>query len=152
MGLAKKLASETAAYSVSSILARFINYLFGLFIIRYICAEEYGVYSKLYAYAGFLLVFLTHGMETTFFTLNHEQKLGEDTKVFLNGGYGYNNGYDYLVTASSRFNVIDNAGNYTSKIQNEPYCVKNGYFQLGVKQNWTVGDVKNEFALSNSSL
>ena len=88
------------------------------------------------------------GMETTFFTLNHEQKLGDSTKVFLNGGYGYNNGYDYLVTGSSRFNVIDNAGNYTSKIQNEPYCVKNGYFQLGVKQDWTAGVVKNEFALS----
>ncbi|QQR99113.1 MAG: polysaccharide biosynthesis C-terminal domain-containing protein [Sphingobacteriales bacterium] len=73
MGLAKKLASETAAYSVSSILARFINYLFGLFIIRYISAEEYGVYSKLYAYAGFLLVFLTHGMETTFFRFLHKE-------------------------------------------------------------------------------
>lgn len=73
MSFAKKLASETAAYSISSILARFINYLFGLFIIKFITPEEYGVYSKLYAYAGFLLVFLTHGMETTFFRfLNKE--------------------------------------------------------------------------------
>ena len=99
--------------------------------------------SNNYAFKGSNL-----GMETTLFTLNHEQKLGENTKVFLNGGYGYNNGYDYLVTKSSRFDVLDNAGNYSSKIQNEPYCVKNGYFQLGVKQNWTVGNVKNEFALS----
>ncbi len=88
------------------------------------------------------------GMETTFFTLNHVQKLSDDTQIFLNGGYSYNNGYDYLVTSSSRFNVINNAGDYTSYIQNEPYCVKNGYFQLGVKQKWTAGDVKNEFALS----
>ena len=99
--------------------------------------------SNNYAFKGSNL-----GMETTFFTLNHEQKLGKATKVFLNGGYGYNNGYDYLVTSSSRFNVNDNAGNYTSRIQNEPYCVKNGYFQLGVKQDWNVGSVKNEFALS----
>ncbi len=73
MSIAKKLASETAAYSLSSILAKAINYLFGLFIVKYISTEEYGIYSKLYAYAGFLLVFLTHGMETTFFRFLHKQ-------------------------------------------------------------------------------
>jgi O-antigen/teichoic acid export membrane protein len=80
LSIAKKLASETAAYSTSSILAKFINYLFGLFIVRYISAEEYGVYSKLYAYAGFLLVFLTHGMETTFFRFLHKE--GYEEKAF----------------------------------------------------------------------
>jgi len=73
LSIARKLASETAAYSISSILAKAINYLFGLFIVKYISTEEYGVYSKLYAYAGFLLVFLTHGMETTFFRFLHKK-------------------------------------------------------------------------------
>lgn len=72
MGIGKKLASETAAYGLSSILARLINYLFGFFIVKYISTEDYGVYSKMYAYAGFLLVFLTHGMETTFFRFLHK--------------------------------------------------------------------------------
>ncbi len=67
MSIIKKLAKDTAAYGLSSILARLINYLFGFVIVLYITPAEYGVYAKFYAYAGFIMVVLTHGMETTFF-------------------------------------------------------------------------------------
>lgn len=67
MSLIRKLASDTAAYGISSILARLINFFFGFLIIRFISPAEYGVYGKFYAYAGFFLVLLTHGMETGFF-------------------------------------------------------------------------------------
>ncbi|HRB69972.1 MAG TPA: oligosaccharide flippase family protein, partial [Chitinophagales bacterium] len=67
MSLAKKLAGDTAAYGVSSILARLINFLFGFLIIRYITPAEFGTFTNFYAYAGFILVVLTHGMETAFF-------------------------------------------------------------------------------------
>ena len=67
MSLAKKFAGDTAAYGVSSILARLINFLFGFLIIRYITPAEFGTFTNFYAYAGFILVVLTHGMETAFF-------------------------------------------------------------------------------------
>ncbi len=63
----KKLASDTAAYGVSSILARLINFLFGFLIIKYITQAEFGTFTNFYAYAGFILVALTHGMETAYF-------------------------------------------------------------------------------------
>lgn len=70
MSLFRKLASETALYGVSSILARAVNYLlvplytddlFGF------SREEYGLLRLLYAYTAFFNVVFTYGMETTFF-------------------------------------------------------------------------------------
>ena len=78
LSLVKKLASDTASYGLSSILARLVNFLFGFLIIKYISPEGYGVYGKFYAYAGFILVLLTHGMETAFFrfynSTEHKEK------------------------------------------------------------------------------
>lgn len=76
MSTVKKLASDTAAYGVSSILARLINFLFGFLIIKYISQAEFGTFTNFYAYAGFILVALTHGMETAFFRFVNK----EDTK------------------------------------------------------------------------
>ena len=67
MSLIKKLASDTAAYGISSILARFINYLFSFIIVKAVTTAEYGDFTKFYAYAGFIQVVLTHGMETSYF-------------------------------------------------------------------------------------
>lgn len=78
MSIVKKLAGDTAAYGVSSILARLINFLFGFLIIRYISQAEFGTYTNFYAYAGFILVVLTHGMETAFFRFVNTEKNKED--------------------------------------------------------------------------
>ncbi|MFN8282692.1 MAG: oligosaccharide flippase family protein [Chitinophagales bacterium] len=67
MSITKKLATDTVAYGVSSILARIINFLFGFLIIKFITPAEFGTYTNFYAYAGFILVVLTHGMETAYF-------------------------------------------------------------------------------------
>ena len=80
LSLLKKLASDTAAYGLSSILARLINFLFGFLIINYISTAEYGIYGQFYAYAGFILILLTHGMETTYFRFFN--KYDDNRKVF----------------------------------------------------------------------
>lgn len=74
MSLVKKLASDTLSYGLSSILARLVNFLFGFLIIKFISPENYGVYGKFYAYAGFMLVLLTHGMETAFFRFYNQSE------------------------------------------------------------------------------
>lgn len=69
MSVIRKLASQTAIYGLSSIVARFLNYLLTpLHTSETVFNEsEYGVISEMYAYVSFLIIFLTYGMETAFF-------------------------------------------------------------------------------------
>ncbi|MEN9447297.1 MAG: hypothetical protein RJA25_587 [Bacteroidota bacterium] len=77
MSTIKKLATDTAAYGVSSILARLINFLFGFLIIKYITQAEFGTFTNFYAYAGFIQVVLTHGMETAYFRFVNKEESKE---------------------------------------------------------------------------
>ena len=67
MSVAKKLASQTAVYGVSSIVGRVLTYLLVPIYTRAFAAAEYGVVTGLYAYVSFLNVVFTYGMETTYF-------------------------------------------------------------------------------------
>ncbi len=68
MSSIRKLAGQTAIYGLSSILGRMLNYLLvPLYTHFFSNPSDYGVVSELYAYVAFLIVFLTFGMETTFF-------------------------------------------------------------------------------------
>lgn len=78
MSILKKLATDTAAYGVSSILARLINFLFGFLIIKYITQADFGTYTNFYAYAGFILVVLTHGMETAYFRFANKTESAQE--------------------------------------------------------------------------
>ena len=78
MSIVKRLVSDTAAYGVSSILARLINFLFGFLIIKYISQAEFGTFTNFYAYAGFILVLLTHGMETAYFRFVNKEESKEN--------------------------------------------------------------------------
>jgi O-antigen/teichoic acid export membrane protein len=65
----KKLAGQTAIYGVSSILARFLNFLLTPFYTQegMFTDVQFGIITEMYAYVAFLIVFLTFGMETAFF-------------------------------------------------------------------------------------
>ena len=65
----KSLAKDTAIYGLSSIVARFINYLLVPVQTARFAASggEYGVITNVYAYVSILIIVLTFGMETTFF-------------------------------------------------------------------------------------
>ncbi|HJV65845.1 MAG TPA: oligosaccharide flippase family protein [Geomonas sp.] len=63
----KKLARQTAIYGLSSIVGRLINYFLVPLYTRIFLPQEYGIVTELYAYASFLMIFCTFGMETTFF-------------------------------------------------------------------------------------
>jgi O-antigen/teichoic acid export membrane protein len=67
MSIAKRLASQTAIYGVSSIVGRVLNtFLVPVYTARF-AAAEYGIVTGLYAYVAFLNVAFTYGMETTYF-------------------------------------------------------------------------------------
>ncbi|WP_181305020.1 lipopolysaccharide biosynthesis protein [Rufibacter sp. XAAS-G3-1] len=67
MSLAKKLVGQTAAYGLSSIVGRALNYLLVPLYTGVFEREEYGVVTKLYAIVAFLNIVYTFGMETAFF-------------------------------------------------------------------------------------
>ncbi len=64
--LLKTIAGHTAIYGLGTALARLLNYLLVPFYTRWFLPEQYGIVVELYAYAGFLFVILTHGMESGF--------------------------------------------------------------------------------------
>ena len=76
----KSLAKDTAIYGLSSIVARFINYLLVPIQTARFAASggEYGIITNVYAYVSLLIIPLTFGMETTFFRFM--SKDGEDPK------------------------------------------------------------------------
>ena len=70
----KSLAKDTAIYGVSSILARFLNYMLVPIQTHALLPEQYGITTNIYAYVGLLIVMLTFGMETAFFRyINKEE-------------------------------------------------------------------------------
>lgn len=77
----KALAKDTAIYGLSSIVGRFLNYLLVPLYTHVISAENggYGIVTNLYAYVALLLVFLTFGMETTFFRFANKDDENADT-------------------------------------------------------------------------
>lgn len=63
----RALAGQTAAYGLSSIVGRLLNYLLVPLYTRIFSPAEYGIVSEFYAYVTFLLVIYSYGMETAFF-------------------------------------------------------------------------------------
>jgi O-antigen/teichoic acid export membrane protein len=82
MGIAKKLASQTAIYGVSSIVGRVLSYLLVPIYTAHFAAAEYGIVTGLYAYVSFLNVVFTYGLETTFFRFAN--RTGEDRRELYN--------------------------------------------------------------------
>ncbi|AMM51072.1 polysaccharide biosynthesis protein [Rufibacter sp. DG15C] len=76
MSIAKKLLGQTAAYGLSSIVGRALNYLLVPLYTGIFLREEYAVVTKLYAIVAFLNIVYTYGMETAFF--RYANKPGTD--------------------------------------------------------------------------
>jgi len=71
----KKLAGQTMWYGVSSIAARFINYLLTPYLTFKFSEAQYGEMSIVYSFIPFMNVVFTYGMETAFFRFaNHADK------------------------------------------------------------------------------
>ncbi len=80
MGVLKKLASETAIYGLSTILARMINFFFVPIYTRILTTGEYGSYSEIMSYIAVLQVVLVLGLETGCFRFAN--KVEDPSKPF----------------------------------------------------------------------
>jgi O-antigen/teichoic acid export membrane protein len=78
----KRLAGQTAIYGIPSILGRMLGFLLVPLYTRVFLPGDYGTVNVFYAYASFLMVVLTYGMETAFFKFNE----GEEDKTLKGTG------------------------------------------------------------------
>lgn len=79
----KKLAGETAIYGMSTILARFINFLFLPLYTYILTTADYGILTEFMAYIAILQVILTLGLETGCFRFANKE--GYDPKKVFSG-------------------------------------------------------------------
>lgn len=77
MSALKKLAGDTLIYGTSSILGRLMNYLLVPYYTAVFAAGQYGVITEFYAYAAFLNVLYTYGLETAYFRFSTANKANE---------------------------------------------------------------------------
>lgn len=70
----RKLGGQTIIYGLSSIVPRFLNYLLTPIYVYIFLPEKYGDVTILYAYAAFINIFLTYGMESGFFYFSKKAK------------------------------------------------------------------------------
>ncbi|MDD3273131.1 MAG: oligosaccharide flippase family protein [Bacteroidales bacterium] len=78
----RKLAGESAIYGLSTILARFINFLFVPIYTTMLSTGSYGIATEFLAYIAILQVILTLGLETGCF--NFANKHNQPNIVFSN--------------------------------------------------------------------
>jgi len=81
----KKLAGQTAWYGISSIAARFINYLLTPYLTYKLSETTYGEQSMIYAAIPFLNVVFTYGMETAYFRFSNKDV--DEAKVFSTASF-----------------------------------------------------------------
>lgn len=70
----KKLASEAGLYGLPSIMGRLLNYLLVPIHTGVFMREQFGTIGELYAYAAFLNIIYTYGMETAYFRFTTKEK------------------------------------------------------------------------------
>ncbi len=78
----RQLASDTAVYGFSSILARFINYVLVPFYTHVFTTAEYGAVAKVYAAFVLLNVIYTYGMESAYLKFAANKPLDERRRIF----------------------------------------------------------------------
>ena len=98
MSILKKLAGQTAIYGSSSIIGRFLNFLLTPLYAVQFSNMQYGIITEMYAYVAFLVIFLTYGMETSYFRFSSEGKFNKNT-VYANTLYS-------LITTSTFFIIV----------------------------------------------
>jgi O-antigen/teichoic acid export membrane protein len=76
----KKLAGQTMWYGVSSIAARFLNYLLTPYLTATLLTPAYGEMSLVYALIPFLNIIFTYGLETAYF--RYVQKKEQEDDVY----------------------------------------------------------------------
>lgn len=75
-------------------------------------------------------------------TLNHEQKINDHLKAFLNAGHFKQDWYYYTGFSKT---LLNEAGDFSATSDNYSLLEKRDYAQIGLKGDFTTGDFKHEW-------
>lgn len=76
--------------------------------------------------------------------LNHEQKLGEHVSAYINAGYHREDWYGYI---DGNPKITNNKGDFNISMTNYPLAATKKYAGFGVKGDFNIGSVKNEYLI-----
>lgn len=75
-------------------------------------------------------------------TLNHEQKINDHLKAFLNAGHFKQDWYYYVGFSKT---LLNEAGDFSATSDNYSLLEKRDYAQIGLKGDFKTGDLKHEW-------
>jgi len=78
----KELSKDTAIYGISTMIGRFLGFLLFPIYTNVFAPTEYGYFTLVYAYLGFLNVVYIYGMDAAFMKYTSVAKGEEKTKTF----------------------------------------------------------------------
>lgn len=98
MSIFKKLAGDTLIYGLGTIVPKILNFsILTYYYTRLFGAANFGILQELYAYAVFLMILLTFGLETGYFRFTPKEK---------NKNEIYSNGLTFIIASSFIFLVL----------------------------------------------
>lgn len=95
--LYKKLFGQTAVYGLSSVLVRIFPFLIAPIVTNAFGPSASSPFVDWYSIAGVITVFLTHGMETSFFRFAQEKEIDKKTLVSTCSLSILTTGFIYLI-------------------------------------------------------
>jgi len=78
----KSLSKDTLIYGTSTILGRFLNFLFVPIYTNLFLPAEFGIVANIYAYIAILNVFFTIGLESGYFKFASTLEVGSKKENF----------------------------------------------------------------------
>ena len=93
----KKLFGQTAVYGLSSVLVRIFPFLIAPIVTRDFGPTDSSPFVDWYSIAGVVTVFLTHGMETSFFRFAQEDDIDKKTLISTTSLSILTTGFIYLI-------------------------------------------------------
>lgn len=76
--------------------------------------------------------------------LNHEQKITEHASAYFNAGYHREDWYGYI---DGNPTILNNNGDFSIKMTNYPLALTKKFVGTGVKGDFKLGSVKNEYLI-----
>ncbi len=78
----KSLGTDTAIYGISTVVARLLNFALVPLYANILTTAEFGIVANVYSYIGFIIIFYSFGMESSYFRYASSKELGTEADNF----------------------------------------------------------------------
>jgi O-antigen/teichoic acid export membrane protein len=78
----KRLGADTAVYGISTVMARLLNFALVPLYANILTTAEFGIVANVYSYIGFIIIFYSFGMESSYFRFASAKELGTEKDNF----------------------------------------------------------------------